>query len=250
MPAPRVLFSFAHPDDESFTGAGLACCTHQWGGEVALVTATRGQAGRPGHPALCSQDELPARREAELRAAASILGIAHLHVLDYHDKQLNAAPPDEIRRTLVEILRRHRPHVVYTFDPNGFNLHPDHIAISRFTSDAVRAAADPRWCREAGEPHTVQRVLWTAPVAPWEAARRDDLENLAGVDFLLDITAWRDRKAAALRAHRTQHLPIDRYFFSQPDVDRLLSIEAYRQAWGPSLHRRPSAEVFEGLELD
>ena len=45
--------------------------------------------------------------------------------------------------------------------PNGMNLHPDHIAISRFASDAV-AAADPRWFPETGEPHTVARMLWSS----------------------------------------------------------------------------------------
>jgi LmbE family N-acetylglucosaminyl deacetylase len=56
-----------------------------------------------------------------------------------------------------------------------------------------------------------------------------------GVDVAIDITRWRERKAAALRAHRTQHSPIDHYFFSQPDVDRILSLEIWRQAWGPRL---------------
>ena len=41
---------------------------------------------------------------------------------------------DEIRRTLVSILRAERPELVFTFDPNGFNAHPDHVAISRFQS--------------------------------------------------------------------------------------------------------------------
>jgi hypothetical protein len=36
-------------------------------------------------------------------------------------------------------------------------------------------------------------------------------------------TAVRRRLGAALRAHRTQHLSIDRCFFSQPDLDRILS---------------------------
>ena len=39
---------------------------------MALVTATRGDAGSRGDPPLCTKEELPALREAELREAATI----------------------------------------------------------------------------------------------------------------------------------------------------------------------------------
>ena len=72
---PRILLIFAHPDDESFATGGLARRYVDRGAAIALVTATRGDAGRVGDPPLCSREELPTRREAELRRAASILGI-------------------------------------------------------------------------------------------------------------------------------------------------------------------------------
>lgn len=72
-----------------------------------------------------------------------------------------------------------------TFDPNGGNLHPDHIAISRFTSDAVTAAADGRWHPELGPPHRVVRLLWVGTVLPWEETDPGRLAETPGVDFLL-----------------------------------------------------------------
>lgn len=89
-------------------------------------------------------------REAELRRAAEILGIASVDLLGYRDKQLASAPHAEVREKLVRLLRRHRPQVVVTFDPNGSNAHTEHVAVSRFTSDAVQAAADGRFFPEAG----------------------------------------------------------------------------------------------------
>ena len=80
-----------------------------------------------------------------------------------------------------------------------------------------------------------------------EAGRRTDLSSEPGVDFVVDVSAWTDRKAAALKAHRSQHISIDRCFFSQPDVDRILSVEVFRQARGPDLTRRPADDVFEGI---
>jgi LmbE family N-acetylglucosaminyl deacetylase len=241
------LFSFAHPDDESFYGVGLAMQCQAQGIPTALVTATLGQRGKTGNPPVCRPEDLASCRKAELQRVAGIVGIRDLHILDYRDRELTDAKPDEIRRSLVALIRRHRPTVVLTFDPNGFNMHPDHVAISRYTMDAVAAAGDRRWEPETGDPHATARVLWTSPIAPWEAGRRTDLSSEPGVDFVVEVSAWADRKAAALKAHRSQHISIDRCFFSQPDVDRILSVEVFRQAEGPDLTRRPADDVFEGI---
>jgi LmbE family N-acetylglucosaminyl deacetylase len=208
-----------------------------------LVTATRGERGKAGDPPVCRQEDLPACRERELRDAAAIIGFDEVHLLDYRDRELGEAPPEEIRRSLVSLIRRVRPAVVVTFDPNGFNLHADHVAISRFTSDALAAAADRRWHPEAGEPHAASRLVWTPLFPPWEFATFEDPSEKPSADFVIDVAQWKDRKAAALRAHRTQHLPIDRYFFSRPDLDRVLSVETWRQAWGPSLRTRPASDL-------
>ena len=238
-----LLFCFAHPDDESFTGAGTAMRSAAAGARIVLVTATRGERGKCGDPPLCQPDELPATRERELRDAARIIGFDDVHLLGYRDRELAEAPAAEVRKLLVPIVRRERPSVVFTFDPDGFNAHPDHIAISRFTSDAVTAAADGRWHPEAGAPHQVTRLLWTPPLAPWDIPAVPSLERHAGVDFMIDVSAWRDRRIAALRAHRTQHLSIDRCFFDRPELHRILDVELWRQAFGPPLDRRPSLDL-------
>jgi LmbE family N-acetylglucosaminyl deacetylase len=215
---------------------------------VALICATRGEAGKAGDAAISgAPTDLARAREAELREAARIIGINHVHLLDYRDRELSNAPPAEIRRQLVALIRQYRPDVVLTFDANGFNAHPDHIAISRFTTDALAAAADARWLPETGAAHQVQRLIWTPPIPPWEAADSGNLVAEPGVDFVIDISRWRDRKAAALRAHRTQHLSIDRHFLNKPNLDAILAIESYRQAWGPALEVRPVGDVFVGI---
>lgn len=247
MSAHCLLFVFAHPDDESFSGVGTAMKCASSGARTVLVTATRGEQGKAGDPPLCTREELPAWRERELRNAAGIAGFDELHLFDYRDKELPHAPRDEIRAKLVPIIRRTRPTVVLTFDPNGFNVHPDHVAISRFTSDAVAAAADPRWLPDAGAAHQVGRLLWTPLDPPWEVATFENVAERPAADFVVDISAWRDRKAAALRAHRTQHLSIDKYFFSRANLDQILAVEVWRQAWGPALRRRPLDDVTDGM---
>jgi N-acetyl-1-D-myo-inositol-2-amino-2-deoxy-alpha-D-glucopyranoside deacetylase len=243
----RLLLVFAHPDDESVFAAGLACLTAAGGGVAALCTATPGEYGKLGDPPVCPRDRLGAVRQAELMAACAELGIGTVRVLGYPDRGLAFAPTDTIRRQLVEGIRAVRPQVVVTFDPNGSNLHPDHVAISRFTSDAVAAAGDGRWFPELGAAHAVDRLLWTLPVRPWDVMRRTDPALEPGADFVVDVSAFVERKKAALRAHRTQMQSLNRIFFSKPDVTRLLGVELFRQAFGPALVARPAADVFADL---
>jgi N-acetylglucosamine malate deacetylase 2 len=243
----RLLLVFAHPDDESVFAAGLACRTVADGGRVALCTATPGDRGKVGDPPVCQREKLGAVRQAELIAACTELGIATVRVLGYADRGLAAAPADTVRRQVVEVIRATRPQVVVTFDPNGSNLHPDHVAISRFTSDAVAAAGDGRWFPDLGAPHAVARLLWTLPVRPWDVLRRTDPAREPGADFVVDVSAFVARKEAALKAHRTQHQSVHRIFFSKPDVARLLGVEMFRQAYGPPLASRPAGDVFQDL---
>ena len=159
----------AHPDDESFFAAGtIAKCVAE-GVRVGLLCATRGERGATSD--LCSINELPAVREEELREAARILGIHEIDLLPYEDQQLASAPMEEMRRAVVRTLRRLRPEVVFTFDPDGSNQHTDHIAISRFAMDGIAAAGDARWYPEEGAAHTVDRVLWPSPYAFGNSAR-------------------------------------------------------------------------------
>ena len=233
-----LLFLLAHPDDETFIAGGTIARYAAAGVEIGVLCATRGDRGKTGD--ICSRDDLPRVREAELRAAAQILGIRHLEILSYEDRMLASAPPEEIRRAMVAALRRQRPRIAITFDPNGMNLHPDHIAISRFASDAVAAAADPRWYPEAGQPYTVERMLWCAPGRVFDLGAIENLAGRAGIDFLIDISPYRDQKNAALRAHRTQYPGLKNLFRD----DTTTAVEAFRVAWGPRPRAIPAADLF------
>lgn len=225
-----ALFVYAHPDDETFGAAGTICLLRATGWRVVLACATLGDKGKCGDPPVCTPAELPAVREAELAEAARLLDISAVHLLGYKDKELAAAPPDDIRRALVAIVRAEKPSLVFTFDPNGFNVHPDHVAISRFTADAVSAAADERWYPELGLSHVVPELLWSTRLEPWEEVSTS-VQTHAGVDIVLDVSRWWQTKEAALRAHRTQHLSVEHHFFSKPNLEQILGVETWRRAW-------------------
>ncbi len=158
----RLMCVLAHPDDESLGNGGTLAKYAAEGIETYLVTATRGERGWQGdardYPGPAA---LGATREAELHAATRVLGIRHVEFMDYIDGDLDQADPAEAIGKIVAQLRRVRPHVVITFGPEGGYGHPDHIAISQFTTAAIVAAADPHYSNvEDLSPHRVAKLYY------------------------------------------------------------------------------------------
>jgi LmbE family N-acetylglucosaminyl deacetylase len=201
MPAPRLMAVLAHPDDESLGVGGTLAKYASEGVDVFLVTATRGDAGRyrgyrPSDDQHPGPVALAAIREGELRAAASVLGICEVSVLDYGDQLLDRANPREAVADIAGHLRRVRPDVVVTFGPDGAYGHPDHVAISQFTTAATVAAADSGFAVEgvdaAAPPHPVSKLYYIAwPETAWgayEAAFKKLTSTVDGVER--QATAW------------------------------------------------------------
>jgi len=160
----KLMCILAHPDDESLGTGGILARYAAEGVETYLVTATRGERGWTGseadNPGL---DALGQIREAELLAAAKVLGLKEVILLDYIDGDLDQANPMTITHQLVAHIRRIRPDVVITFDPNGAYGHPDHIAISQFTTAAMVSAAMPNGIdAQYGPPHQVAKLYYFA----------------------------------------------------------------------------------------
>jgi len=192
----RLCFVGAHPDDETLGAGGTLARYAAEGVETFVVTATSGQAGRyrdnRDHP---GPEALGRIREAELRAAAKVLGVREVSLLGYMDGRLDRADPGEVTSRIAVHLRRIRPQVVLTFDPNGAYGHPDHIAICQFTTAAVVAAADPSYASEGGPPaHRVSKLYymtWSGP--KWEAYQSAFKRLVSTVDGVeRRATPWPD----------------------------------------------------------
>jgi LmbE family N-acetylglucosaminyl deacetylase len=149
----KLLGVLAHPDDESFGFGGTFARYSAEGIETYLVTATRGERGRFGPRGERGEPEEVGRvREAELRAAAAVLGIREVSVLGFPDGGVDKVPAGTAIRTIVAHIRRIRPDVIIAFGPEGAYGHPDHIAISQFTTSAIVCAADGGYRPEDGSP--------------------------------------------------------------------------------------------------
>lgn len=263
----RLMCILAHPDDETLGHGGLIAKYVAEGVRVCVITATRGQRGWMGDPQDDPGPEALGRiREAELREAADVLGIHELIVLDYMDGELDQAEPREVIATLVQHVRRVRPHVVTTFDPFGAYGHPDHIAISQFTQAALVCAADAAYIDALHQPpHRVSKFYWqadsinfvktyepilgsiTMPV-DGEVRRAVPFPEWAITTRLDAETHWRTVAEAAYR-HRTQ-------MGIFPPANQIPE-DVHKQLWGhPTLYRayslvnggrRVEHDIFEGL---
>jgi LmbE family N-acetylglucosaminyl deacetylase len=189
MSARRLMAVLAHPDDESLGLGGTLAKYAAEGVETFLLTATRGDGGRygnhrlgdAGHP---GRSVLGGVRERELRAAASVLGIKEVAILDYPDQQLDRADPQTVIAAIVDRIRRVRPDVVVTFGPDGAYGHPDHIAISQFTTAAVVAAADRAIAK-------LYYIAW--PESTWAAYQRALKKLTSVVDGVeRQVVPWPD----------------------------------------------------------
>ncbi|GAC1651347.1 MAG: hypothetical protein NVS4B9_41940 [Ktedonobacteraceae bacterium] len=161
----KLMAILAHPDDESLGNGGILAKYAAEGIETHLVTATRGERGWFGdeleYPGLEALGQI---REAELHAAAEVLGVRSVDFLGYLDGELDQAHPAEVVAKIVGYLRRVKPNVVVTFGPDGSYGHPDHIAISQFTAAAIVEAAslDSLYYRDLA-PHSVAKLYYMAP---------------------------------------------------------------------------------------
>jgi len=243
---PRKLLAvLAHPDDESFAIGGTLARYAATGVHVALVTATRGEAGdRGGDPVL-----MGSAREQELRRAARTLGVRTLRILGYVDGHLTRTDRPMLVSPLVAVLREFRPQVVVTFGPDGISGHPDHVAIGEATTEAFslagQAAYSPGPTSQDLKPHHPLRLYY---IAPSPATRQCCKKGRGGFSeagsTIIDVTAFREVKVRAMQCHASQEQP----FPGRPEEEalRLHDREYFRLVW-PTMDPQPASDLFEGL---
>lgn len=218
----RLMAVLAHPDDESLGFGGTLARYAAEGVETALVTATRGEHGWTGDPAAYpGPSELGRIREGELRAATKVLGIRDLSLLDYIDGDLDQADTAEAVAKIARHIRRLRPQVIMTFDPQGAYGHPDHIAIFQLTAAAIVQAASGSVARAEGQrPHQVSKFYFLAQTEglakAYQVAFGDLVMHVDGVarrvspfadwkiTTRLDTARYSEQVWEAIACHRSQ----------------------------------------------
>lgn len=210
-----LMLVVPHPDDEVFGLGGTLVRGAAEGRRSALLTLTRGGAGRS--LGLAPQDEVPRLREEELRASVAELGVDELILKDHDDyvtsadrgleprPGLRGVPAGALAAEVGRELDRLRPRALVTFGPNGGNGHPDHVA----THEAVQRALD----EGAAAP---ERLYWYASDAPYAGPGREgflDPEAIRSTHLTPThrVELGREELEAKIRAmaqHRSQALSV------------------------------------------
>jgi len=202
----QLLVVVAHPDDETFGLGSVLAHAAANGIEARVICATRGELGEPAID--IGSTPLGEVREGELRAAAAILGVAGVEVLDYCDSgvdgdaapgSLVAARTADVARVLAARIEVLQPDIVIVAD--GSDGHRDHVAIRDATLAALRSTT---W-------RPTRLYLWCMPksllsqFAPFsEAGTPDDT-----ITTVVDVSAHIPLRWQAMRAHATQTPPYD-----------------------------------------
>jgi LmbE family N-acetylglucosaminyl deacetylase len=202
----RLLVPVAHPDDETFGLGSVLAHAVARGVEARVICATRGELGEPAID--IGTSPLGEVREGELRAAAAILGVVDVEVLDYCDSgvdgdpapgSLAAADTNDVAAILADRIDELRPDIVIVAD--GSDGHRDHVVIRDAT---IAALARTRW-------HPSRTYFWCLPksllslFAPFsDAGTPDDT-----ITTVVDTASYIPLRWEAMRAHASQTPPYD-----------------------------------------
>jgi LmbE family N-acetylglucosaminyl deacetylase len=183
---------YAHPDDADVAAGGLLA---QWAADgcaVHLVVVCDGAKG--SHVPQVDATSLYEVRRGELQQAADFLGARSLTCLERVDG--GVTNDEDLRATLVGLIRKYRPEVVVGPDPTAtffggvYVNHRDHRETGWAMLDAVApAAAMPLYFPEKGEAHQVRQLLLSGTHEP---------------DVVVDVSQTIDIKVKAVLAHSSQ----------------------------------------------
>lgn len=197
---PKTAMSIhAHPDDQEFSVGGTLAKWARAGCEIISVVITSGDSGSNDSTKGAEyKPELARLRETEQLAANEVLGATQTVFLRHPDGELE--PTMELRRELTLLIRKYKPDVVLSGNPeawfygNEYINHPDHRAAARAACEAVFPSAGSRLMfadllAEGFEPHEVKRLY---------------MHGVDHPDTWVDISATIDTKIEALGKHASQ----------------------------------------------
>ncbi len=227
--AITLLGVWAHPDDESYLSAALMNRVVNAGGRVILATATRGERGGTAlDPRLLGD-----LRERELRTAMSILGVDDVRLLDYGDGDCANAAFGEAMHSIADLIEEVHPDVIVTFGPDGITHHPDHMAVSGWTTAAAAAVGHggllyatmtDEFARQHNDLHTTLGLWMGGEPCP-----------VSNEDLALHVVPTRreqELKRLALRAHSSQI----------SGLIEMIGADAFDAWWVDEFFRRPTAD--------
>lgn len=178
-----ILVLAAHPDDAELGCGGTIAKHVSLGHKVGVVDFTKGELGTRG---------TPQTRDEEAAESARILGLSARENLGLKDGFFQNDKENQI--AVIRAIRKYRPEIVLA---NAiYDRHPDHGKGAELAYDSCFLAGLAKI--ETSQDGEIQ--------APWrpKAVYHYIQSQLIEPDFVIDISAFWDKKMEAVRAFRTQ----------------------------------------------
>lgn len=214
----RLQVVVAHPDDETFGCGSLLLHARAAGAVTAVCCATRGEAGEVAAGVETPVGGLGALREAELRAAADLLGVGRVDVLDLLDSGMTGdVGPDTlvgvdaslVRDRVADAVDGFRPDVIVTLD--GSDGHRDHARVRDVTIEVAAGRGVPvylhclarsvmrQWAEHMSREHADSAYLAVGELGTPEEQ----------VTHVVDTSEFWPQRWRAIRAHGSQTSPFE-----------------------------------------
>lgn len=178
----KILCIGAHPDDVELSMGGSIFRLKEAGHEVVLLDVTDGE------PTPHGSIEIRAEEKAK---AAELLGVERV-TLDIKNRYIEETIENRIK--LAEVFRRVKPEYIFTH--YEYDVHPDHIAVSRLT-DSARFYSKLTKCDIQGEPFFPKKVIYYFP---------NHIKLNLEPSFCVDITPFREIKKKVLESYESQFI--------------------------------------------
>jgi LmbE family N-acetylglucosaminyl deacetylase len=181
-------------------------------------------------------EEIAARRRAEARSAARLLGAEYL-CLEFRD--LSIVVDNDAKRRVTECLRRVRADVVFTAPPVDYM--DDHEATSRLVRDAAFNASCPNYATRQWDPAPpTDRIPHLIYVDPLEGV--DLWGNPILPHFYVDVSSTFDLKRKMLSCHESQR----NWLRAQHGVDEYLESQ---ERWSATRGREAGTQYAEAFRI-
>jgi bacillithiol biosynthesis deacetylase BshB1 len=178
-----ILAFGVHPDDVELGCAGTIMAAIDQGKKVGIVDLTRGELGTRG---------TPTTRTQEAAAAAKIMGVDIRENLDMADGFF--ANDEAHQRKIIALIRKYQPDIILANAPE--DRHPDHGRSAKLVSDAAFLSG----LRKIETIHDgVAQNAWR-PAYTFHYIQ----DRFIQPSFVIDITAYMERKIEAVLAYGTQ----------------------------------------------
>ena len=200
----RVLFVFAHPDDEIMV-AGTAAGLNAKDIPTGIVYLTRGENGPTG--GLVSQEKLGEERTKEVYSIKDILGLDYLKVFDYPDSHVEDVDTSKIKASLLACIQEFKPTVIVGFDETvGLYGHEDHRLAGLYLHEVLKETA----------PFNLKAYYMVTLPQPMidlalkmssifrERYPKDPARGLPKADLAVNMWKCGSSKKKVLKAHKTQ----------------------------------------------